>query len=49
MYGYKTIFFHPPTEGESDFSPLTAGWLLMVRKPFELIFSRCSFMIFVSG
>jgi len=48
MHGHRT-FFHPPTIGESDFSPLTAGWLLMVRKPFVLIFSRWSFMIFVSG
>lgn len=41
--------WHLPTDWESDFAPLTAGWLLMVRKPFKLMFPSCSFMIFVSG
>jgi hypothetical protein len=31
--------FNVPTLGESDFSAFTAGWLLMVRKPFKLIFT----------
>lgn len=40
---------HIPTLGESDFSPFTAGWLLMVRKPWLLIFTNLSLICTVSG
>lgn len=40
---------HIPTLRESDFSPFTAGWLLMVRKPWLLIFTNLSLICTVSG
>lgn len=46
---WSKIWISLPVAGESDLAALTDGWLLMVKKPLELIFPSCSFIIFVSG
>jgi hypothetical protein len=38
-----------PNAGESDFSPLTDGWLFMVRNPLELISVSFESIFAVSG